>query len=94
MGTQLKNLEMAAKIAKLESEKIDFALLVGGLANLQEWAKKEVHLNALGKQSMCSKWREKGAKMVSDSSMAQTDHALPPSPLAGVLAHEQDAPQE
>lgn len=30
----------------------------------------------------------------SDSSTAQTDPALPPSPLAGVLAHEQDAPQE
>jgi hypothetical protein len=32
--------------------------------------------------------------LFSDSSTAQTDPALPPSPLAGVLAHEQDAPQE
>lgn len=32
--------------------------------------------------------------LFSDSSTAQTDPALPPSPLAGVLAHEQDAPQQ
>ena len=32
--------------------------------------------------------------LFSDSLTAQTDPALPPSPLAGVLAHEQDAQQE
>jgi hypothetical protein len=30
----------------------------------------------------------------SESSKAQTDPALPPSPFAGVLAREQDTPQE
>ena len=32
--------------------------------------------------------------LFSDSLTAQSDPALPPSPLAGVLAHEQDAQQE
>jgi len=58
----MKNLEIAAKIAGLDPEKIDLALLVGGLMTLKQWADKEKHLAALGKESMCEEWRKKGQK--------------------------------
>lgn len=85
----MKNLEIAAEIAGLNPEKLDFALLVGGLANLKEWAEAEVHLSKLGRRSMCENWRKKGKLLLSDSSTAQTDPALLP---AGALSPEKDAP--
>ena len=62
-----EKLESAAKIAALDPEKIDFALLVGGLANLKEWAEKEPHIIALGKRSMCGEWRNNGQVLLSDA---------------------------
>jgi hypothetical protein len=67
MMFKMKNLELAAKIADLDTEKIDFALLVGALANLRYWAEKEVHLSGLGRKSICSEWRKQGKKLLSES---------------------------
>ena len=48
-----ERLRKAAQIAGLDHENLDMALLVGAMSNLQQWAKDEPHLVALGKVSMC-----------------------------------------
>ena len=44
-----ERLSEAARIAGLDPEAVDMALLVGALANLKTWAEAEPHLAALGK---------------------------------------------
>jgi hypothetical protein len=68
----MNNLELAVKIAGLNPEKLDLALLVGGLATLKEWSEKEVHLSALGVRSMCVEWRKKGQSLLNESSINQS----------------------
>lgn len=58
----MTKIENAVALAGLDIEKIDFALLVGGLITLKQWAEKEKHLVALGKESLCEEWRKKGQK--------------------------------
>lgn len=58
----------AARIAGLDLEAVDMALLVGTLANLKTWSEAEPHLAALGKVSMCQEWRKKGQKLLEASS--------------------------
>lgn len=87
----MKNLESAARIAGLDPDKIDFELLIGCLANLKDWAEKEIHLSSIGRRSMCGEWRKQGKKLLSDSATSQTDPALPP---AAALSQEQAVQQE
>lgn len=63
----MKDLELAAKIAGLNPERLDFALLVGALANIKDWAEKETHLSALGRKSMCAEWRKQGESLLRDA---------------------------
>lgn len=56
----MERLKRAAQLAELDLEAIDLPFLVGGLARLAEWHEAEKHLNALGKESICTSIREQG----------------------------------
>lgn len=67
MSEKMNNLELAAKIAGLDHEKLDLPLLVGTLANIKEWSDKEKHLSALGRHSICEEWRKKGLMLLNEN---------------------------
>jgi hypothetical protein len=56
----MEQLKHAAQLAGLDIEAIDFPFLVGGLARMAEWHKAEKHLNAIGRESICTRIREHG----------------------------------
>jgi len=57
----------AISILKIEESHIDFALLVGGLAAIQKWADAEPALRALGKESMCDRYRKEGQRLIDEA---------------------------
>lgn len=61
----MERLKHATQLAGLDLETIDTAFLVGGLAKLAAWYEAEKHLNALGKESICTGIREDGQAILS-----------------------------
>jgi len=61
----MERLKRATQLAGLDLETIDTAFLIGGLAKLAAWYEAEKHLNALGKESICTGIREDGQAILS-----------------------------
>ena len=57
----------AASIVDFDTEKMDLALLVGALANLQSWTASEPELKAQGKISICDRLRTEGQRLIDES---------------------------